>query len=32
MINSPESEKTMDAGVRPSSLADVAAAKVKSPG
>jgi len=32
VINSPESEKTMDAGVRPSSLADVAAAKVKSPG
>jgi phosphate transport system ATP-binding protein len=32
VINTPEREKKMDAGVRPSSLADVAAAKVKSPG
>ena len=32
MINTPEREKKMDAGVRPSSLADVAATKVKSPG
>ena len=32
MINTSEREKKMDAGVRPSSLAEVAAAKVKLPG